>query len=164
MTKTDPAKNKLVDLALDGPIAACCGWVSPGPQLQNDPRYVLQIENTVFWLSPEQLLQIKRSIDFGMQGNPPLQNMIDWVIESWDAVESYLYDVPEDENEAHCLETRFHEAFEQWDGLVRLEDCEVVIDDDICEIVGVPKGATYQEVVSRIDTVIDICRRRRIVS
>ena len=84
MTKTDPAKSKLVDLALDGSIVARCEWISPDHQLQNDPRYELQIENTVFWLSPEQLLQLKHSIDDGLHGNPPLQDMIDWINTSWD--------------------------------------------------------------------------------
>ncbi len=122
-------------------------------------RYVFEIGSdgtpVTIWATPEQMQEIRRAIEQAVAGDPPMQEMLDWIDRYWTYVTSNIARRFEDEDERCYYESRLTEATDAWECVMAPYECEKCLPTTYCEELGMDTGASFGAACAMIDTRIE---------
>ena len=158
-----PEAGEMLDLDVEGMAVVECFW-NPVPHLPHffcGGHYVLEIDGFKVLEKPHQMEAIRQAIKEGMSGNPPLQELLEWIEHYWTGITSFLEPLPEDDEEAVWIEEGFNAAFDESNRVVEIDDCYEALSEKHCDILGLPLGSRYSDAISKIKDTISAGYRRQ---
>lgn len=141
-----------IDLDGEGMSEISVEWL-PADTLDNGlptgGYYYLKLEcaSTTMLISPDQMRAIKKAIDEATEGDPHLQQVLDWIDSHWDDLTEGNEDGECDANAWKCIKRN---ASDRWEALWRTYDCQDTLPPDYCRYLGIAAGSTYSQAADRI--------------
>lgn len=154
--------DMLLDLDCEGLDGVKVEWLprqDVSGRIFSGGRYVLEIESdgksVTVWATPEQMEAIQKTIQNGMAGDPPRQEMLDWIDRYWTYVTRNARMTFEDEDELCYYQAQLREATDAWECVVAPYDCEKWLPIKYCGDLRIECGATFGAACVVIDNRIE---------